>query len=120
MRFLQFLLMTALLLIGVFWDGESAAADELPYDAELVKRLVAESLKEGNPGRGAVIYSSPTNACLSCHKVGDHGGAVGPDLSEVGKKQKLAHIQGAITWRLHIKPNMPKPAVHNPASHCEV
>ena len=64
-------------------------AEEIPYDSELVQTLVAESLEKGNPGRGAVIYSAPTSACLSCHKVGAHGGAVGPDLSELGKKQKL-------------------------------
>ncbi len=98
MRFSPFLLVTVFLLIGGFWNGKIVVADELPYDAELVKSLVAESKKQGNPGRGAVIYSAPTNACLSCHKIGDHGGAVGPDLSEVGKKQKLAHIVESLFW----------------------
>ncbi|MDA9934587.1 plastocyanin/azurin family copper-binding protein [Rubripirellula sp.] len=98
MRFSQFLLATVFLLIGGFWDGKSVVADGLPYDAELVKSLVAESQKKGNPGRGAVIYSAPTSACLSCHKIGDHGGAVGPELSEVGKKQKLAHIVESLFW----------------------
>ncbi len=98
MRFSPCLLVTVFLLIGGFWNGKTVVADELPYDAELVKSLVAESKKQGNPGRGAVIYSAPTNACLSCHKIGDHGGAVGPDLSEVGKKQKLAHIVESLFW----------------------
>ncbi len=98
MRFSLFLFSTFLLLSSGFWDGESVAADEFPYDAELVKSLVADSQKKGNPGRGAVIYSAPTNACLSCHKIGDYGGSVGPDLSEVGKKQKLAHIVESLFW----------------------
>ncbi|OUW82129.1 MAG: hypothetical protein CBD74_07360, partial [Saprospirales bacterium TMED214] len=105
MRFLQFLFVTVFPFIGVFWGGESVAADELPYDAELVKSLVAESREKGNPGRGAVIYSAPTNACLSCHKVGEHGGAVGPDLSEVGKKQKLAHIVESLFWPQRVVPD---------------
>ena len=98
MRSLQFLLLTVLLFLGATWAGNALAADDLPYDVELVTRLVNESLRKGNPGRGAVIYSAPTSACLSCHKVGDHGGAVGPDLSEVGKKQKLAHIVESLLW----------------------
>ena len=81
------------LLTGLFARDYQAVAENLPYDAELVKRLVTESLEKGNPGRGAVIYSAPTSACLSCHKVGEHGGAVGPDLSDVGKKQKLNPLE---------------------------
>jgi|TARA_B110000495_G_scaffold201927_1_gene220586 putative heme-binding domain-containing protein len=74
------------------------SADEPAYDPGLVKTLVAESLKKGNPGRGAVMYAAPTSACLSCHKVGTNGGEVGPDLSQVGKKQKLAHIVESLFW----------------------
>ena len=86
------------LLCSVFWCSSSGTAQEQPYDSELVKVLMAESLQKGNPGRGAVVYSAPTSACLSCHKVGGHGGAVGPDLSEVGKKQKLNHIVESLLW----------------------
>lgn len=95
---LHFLLVFVVLLCSVFWCSSSGTAQEQPYDAELVKSLVAESLQKGNPGRGAVVYSAPTSACLSCHKVGGHGGAVGPDLSEVGKKQKLNHIVESLLW----------------------
>ncbi|MAI71916.1 MAG: heme-binding domain-containing protein [Rhodopirellula sp.] len=98
MRSLPFFSVAIFLLIDGFYGANSIVADELPYDAELVKSLVTESLQKGNPGRGAVIYSAPTSACLSCHKVGDHGGAIGPDLSEVGKKQKLAHIVESLFW----------------------
>ena len=92
------------LLTGLFARDYQAVAENLPYDAELVKRLVTESLEKGNPGRGAVIYSAPTSACLSCHKVGEHGGAVGPDLSDVGKKQKLNHIVESLFWPQRVVP----------------
>ncbi|MGI9472026.1 MAG: DUF6797 domain-containing protein, partial [Rubripirellula sp.] len=56
------------------------------------------ALSEGNPGRGAVLYAAPTSACLSCHKVGPHGGQVGPELSDLGVKQKLPHIVESLFW----------------------
>ena len=98
MRYHSVPLIVVILLAVPIFRGRSAFAEEIPYDSELVQSLVAESLEKGNPGRGAVIYSAPTSACLSCHKVGAHGGAVGPDLSEVGKKQKLEHIVESLWW----------------------
>ncbi len=98
MRHRPVLAIVVILLAFPFSPGRSTFAEEIPYDSELVQTLVAESLEKGNPGRGAVIYSAPTSACLSCHKVGAHGGAVGPDLSELGKKQKLEHIVESLLW----------------------
>ncbi len=68
------------------------------YDAALVRELAQAAVRDGNPARGAVLYAAPTSACLSCHKVGKHGGTVGPDLSQVGEKQKLEHIIESLLW----------------------
>lgn len=54
-------------------------ASPLPAVSELVKRI-------GNVQRGAEIFSRPTVACASCHRVGDHGIDFGPNLSEIGTK----------------------------------
>ena len=69
-----------------------------PYDPALITKLAETAMREGNPARGAVIYSAPTSACFSCHKVGQRGGDVGPDLSQVGAKQKLDHIIESLLW----------------------
>ena len=45
-----------------------------------------------------MLYAAPTSAGLSCHRVGEHGGQVGPDLSEGGAKQKVAHIVESLIW----------------------
>ena len=74
------------------------AAAQQPYDPALIENLAESAAKRGNPARGAVIYASPTNACLSCHKVGRQGGNVGPELSEVGVKQKINHIVESLLW----------------------
>ncbi len=40
---------------------------------------------EGDARRGEKLFWSPALNCGSCHKVGDRGTAVGPDLSAIGK-----------------------------------
>src|SRR5262249_42295909 len=40
---------------------------------------------KGDSGRGEKLFWSPALHCGSCHKVGDPGTEVGPDLSAVGR-----------------------------------
>lgn len=78
---------------GNVGPGQAAVDPELDeLDPAAVALLAANSLSEGNPGRGAVLFSSPTSACLSCHKVGNHGGEVGPDLSQLATQRKLSEV----------------------------
>ena len=42
-------------------------------------------LKNGDPERGHAAYTMGKGACITCHKVGDEGRMVGPDLSTVGR-----------------------------------
>jgi putative heme-binding domain-containing protein len=47
----------------------------------------------GDAGRGrALFFDDPRTACATCHRVGDRGGAVGPDLSHVGGKFDRPHL----------------------------
>jgi putative heme-binding domain-containing protein len=41
--------------------------------------------QRGDGGRGETLFWSPTMNCGSCHKVGDRGTEIGPDLSHIGK-----------------------------------
>lgn len=68
------------------------------YDSRFVAALADEATRRGNPGRGAVLFAAPTSACLSCHRIGQHGGHVGPDLSQLGAKQKQHHIIESLLW----------------------
>ncbi|MGH7192824.1 MAG: c-type cytochrome, partial [Candidatus Saccharimonadales bacterium] len=48
---------------------------------------------KGDARRGEQIFSQSTAAqCKSCHRVGDVGGAIGPDLSQIGKKYERATL----------------------------
>src|SRR5262249_44527471 len=46
--------------------------------------LLKEARTTGDVRRGAQVFASPKFACLSCHRVGQEGGAVGPVLATVG------------------------------------
>ncbi len=93
LRSLDCLPLSASLLIA---QGHDSRAGDLR--SPVVASLAEAAIRDGNPGRGAVLYAAPTSACLSCHRVGQHGGNVGPDLSQLGAKQKLDHIVESLLW----------------------
>lgn len=53
-------------------------------------------LESGNPTAGREVIVSGKGACIACHKIGEEGRAVGPDLSRIGlirtKKDLLESI----------------------------
>ena len=86
-------------------NTQSRLLPEIPYDADLVTRLVAESGEHGNAIRGAAVFADVKVACISCHKIGPHGGTVGPDLSAVAKDRKQNHIVESVLWpKRDVKP----------------
>ena len=52
--------------------------------AELVGELDRVSVKQVDPKPGRAIFER--SGCVQCHRFGDAGGAVGPDLTEVGRR----------------------------------
>jgi putative membrane-bound dehydrogenase-like protein len=50
-------------------------------DAEWRKALA----KAGNPEAGRRVFFDPTVGCAQCHRIEDYGGALGPDLSVIGR-----------------------------------
>ncbi|MBM3831737.1 MAG: c-type cytochrome [Verrucomicrobia bacterium] len=41
-------------------------------------------LKDGDETRGRTVFLGAKAACSTCHRVGHHGGLVGPDLTKIG------------------------------------
>jgi len=41
--------------------------------------------KSGDPARGRRVFFSPSAACGRCHRIEDHGGRLGPDLSTIAR-----------------------------------
>jgi len=47
----------------------------------------------GNPLRGREIYfNAEKSGCVKCHRLGDQGGAIGPDLTGAGRRFSRIHI----------------------------
>ena len=52
----------------------------------------------GNAASGKLVYDNAVPKCSLCHKVGNSGGKLGPDLSAVGTRRDAA-------WLLNYLPN---------------
>ena len=63
--------------------------------------LAAQKPAAGNPVSGKQVYNSALPKCSLCHKIGNSGGMLGPDLSAVGTKRDVA-------WLMDYLPNPQK------------
>jgi putative heme-binding domain-containing protein len=63
---------------------------------EFIAALVAEVQSKGDAKRGAEVYRRAELACTACHRVGNEGGLLGPDLNNIGSAQPLDFIIGAV------------------------
>jgi putative heme-binding domain-containing protein len=70
----------------------------LPYDAKLAVALAAEAMTVGDAQRGLEAFSRATSACLSCHRIVNEGGQLGPPLTDVGKSNTPAQIAESLLW----------------------
>ncbi len=81
------------------------ASSNAEYSQEIVAALIAKARHSGDPHRGLMVYASAKSACLSCHKLGKHGGTVGPDLTAIGKQRKPEELVESVLWpKRQVKP----------------
>ncbi len=66
--------------------AKASASDVRPTVAK-----AKAALDGADPARGEKIFFG-RGACFTCHKVGGRGNAVGPDLSDVGRRTKATYI----------------------------
>ena len=62
-----------------------------------VRRLgrVAPRKIDGDPARGAALYAGK-GACFRCHTVNGRGGALGPDLTDIGARRSVDYLRQAL------------------------
>jgi putative heme-binding domain-containing protein len=70
------------------WAGLTPSAE--------ARAFAAEALEQGDAVRGAEVFARHTLACLSCHRVGEHGGRVGPGLEQVGRERSPEWLADAL------------------------
>src|SRR5262245_3673078 len=74
------------------------APKPLDYRPELITQLLAEAKTHGDSRRGASVFMDAKFACVSCHKVGKHGGTVGPELTSIGKCIAPEKVVESVLW----------------------
>ncbi len=95
--------------LWTFADATTATSQQPPaapvYDPALVQQLTESAGKSGDAGRGLLTFTSAKFACLSCHKIGEQGGAVGPELTQIGKQRTPAQLAESLLWpKRDVKP----------------
>ncbi len=86
-------------------SGSNASATAPPYSVKLVTDTAAAAHRQGIAERGVAVFATAKFACLSCHKVGRHGGSVGPDLTTLGKQKSIEQIIESVYWpKREVKP----------------
>jgi putative heme-binding domain-containing protein len=83
--------------------ASASPSGPMPHDPAVVAALAAAATGEGaSAANGARVFTRQTLACVSCHKVGEHGGNVGPALSRVGVERTAAQIAESLLWPQHV------------------
>ena len=79
--------------------GQSVdSASEKPFSQETVDALVSRSNDQGDFARGLRVYTQAKSACFSCHRVGETGGTIGPELTRICKERTPAQIVESLLW----------------------
>ncbi|HTN74002.1 MAG TPA: c-type cytochrome, partial [Pirellulaceae bacterium] len=64
--------------------------------AELLAREA--SLPGGDAARGKALFTSERVACAKCHRVGQEGGQVGPDLTTIGRSRAARDLLESLLY----------------------
>lgn len=82
-----------------------AGAANGPDQAAAVRKLLADARATGDAGKGAEVFASPRFGCVNCHKVGNQGALIGPELTTAGLCLQPEAIVESFLWpRKEIKP----------------
>ena len=60
--------------------------------------VLLESLPTGNASRGKILFHETKATCTLCHRVGNAGGRLGPDLSHIGAIRNRRDLLEAIVF----------------------
>ena len=84
-------------VLGAALDRLAGLRGGANYDEVRVKELV-KAAERGSSERGRVLFASSRAGCAACHRVGEDGGVIGPDLSAVGSGLLPDRIVTEVLW----------------------
>lgn len=92
--------------------GRIAGSIPTEFDAEFARELARYATQHGDAARGVDVFASARFACISCHRLGDLGGRVGPEFSQLGRERTAEQIAASIAWpKHHVAPEYAAEAV---------
>jgi cytochrome c oxidase cbb3-type subunit III len=71
--------------------------DQIETVADYVQALgrIEPERVRGDPARGEKLYAQKGN-CAQCHTIHGYGGAIGPDLTQIGRRRSAAYLRRAL------------------------
>ena len=77
---------------GIFFNGRQMW-QLVGFVRSLSEGRAAEQV-EGDVENGRTVYTA--KGCNGCHRIRGEGGRMGPDLSDIGAKRSLGHLQASV------------------------
>lgn len=59
---------------------------------------LSSTLPAGNPTTGKQVFANRQTGCYLCHRIGNEGGRVGPDLSTIGQRRNQRDLLEAVIF----------------------
>jgi len=78
---------------GIFYNGRQMW--QIVAFVRSLSEGQAAAQATGDPARGAAVFSGK-GGCGMCHMVDGEGSRSGPDLSDIGTRRSLSHLQAAV------------------------
>jgi putative heme-binding domain-containing protein len=87
-----------------FESGEQAAQQKgslVPLsdqEQDLVEGLLEDARQSGNAARGLTVFAGLKTSCFSCHRLGSHGAAIGPELTGLARRRDPKELVASLFW----------------------
>ena len=78
--------------------GSQPAASPHAMDAASLEAFVSLVRDKADATRGAAIYARENLKCVTCHRIGDQGGRVGPNLTAIGASSPLDYVIDSLLY----------------------
>jgi putative heme-binding domain-containing protein len=78
--------------------GTQPAASPHAMDPASLDAFVSLVRDKADASRGAAIYARENLKCVTCHRIGDAGGRVGPNLTAIGASSPLDYVIDSLLY----------------------
>ncbi len=66
-----------------------------------IDRILEQAVQRGKRDAGTLVFASAKYACINCHRVGRHGGQLGPELTRLSQQRTPRQIVEGLYWPQH-------------------